>query len=102
MCGAVSTSLWWDNANFLRQTMVNSSWVRGHKIYLDIGMSEGTPHDSAIYVALTRQMEATLMQAGLSLGTDLKYYEAIGADHSETSWAMRVGPMLEFFFGKNQ
>lgn len=100
MCGAMSTSLWWDNFRMVREAATNSTWAKGHKIWLDIGTAEGNPHDSAIYVALTRKMRDELVIGGLTLNKDLIYYEARGADHSESSWSRRLEPMLLFFFGK--
>jgi predicted alpha/beta superfamily hydrolase len=100
MCGAMSTSLWWDNFRTVREADANASWAKGHKIWLDIGTAEGNPHDSAIYLALNRRMRDDLMAAGMTIGKDLTYYEARGADHSALAWSRRVEPMLVFFFGK--
>jgi hypothetical protein len=39
-----------------------------------------------------------LIRKGWKLGENLAYYEAENAEHTESSWAKRVDPMLKFLF----
>jgi predicted alpha/beta superfamily hydrolase len=100
MIGSMSTSLWWDNARIVRETMVNAKWAKGDRIWLDVGTKEGDPQSSAVFLTLNRKMRDALLATGMTSGKELQYYEVPGADHSERAWMRRVEPMLLFFFGK--
>jgi hypothetical protein len=47
-----------------------------------------------------RTLRDALVSKGWQLEDDLRYFEAAGAKHSETAWALRVEPMLRFLFPK--
>jgi hypothetical protein len=51
-------------------------------------------------VADARSLRDALVSKGWRLDAGLKYFEAVGAKHSETDWAHRVEPMLRFLFPK--
>ncbi|MDX2182035.1 MAG: alpha/beta hydrolase-fold protein [Bryobacteraceae bacterium] len=92
----MSPSVWWDNRAILK--MVDG--FDGHdrpSIWLDVGTEEGAAPRRTIRDA--RSLRDRLVALGWSLGHDLEYFEAIGADHSERSWARRVPAMLKFLFG---
>ena len=45
-----------------------------------------------------RALKGVLMAKGWHTGADLHYLEAQDAPHSESAWADRVAPLLEFLF----
>ena len=63
------------------------------RIWLDVGTAEG--RDT---VRNARALKGILQEKGWKAGTDLHYLEAHDAPHSESAWAERVGPLLEFLF----
>lgn len=93
----MSPSVWWDNRAIMK--MVNDfEDLERPMIWLDVGTQEGGAPRRTL--SDTRQLRDALVAQGWHLGTNLGYYEAIGADHSERSWARRVPTMLKFLFGK--
>jgi hypothetical protein len=64
---------------------------------LDIGTKE-----SAQAVPDTRALRDGLVRKGWQLGENLAYFEAQGAEHTESAWAQRVGPMLKFLFPRKE
>jgi predicted alpha/beta superfamily hydrolase len=93
----VSPSVWWDNRMILRDVRALSRRPRT-RIWLDIGTKEG--RDTAEATGGTRALRDALVAKGWKENSDLKYFEAEGAEHNETAWAERAGPMLIFLFGK--
>jgi predicted alpha/beta superfamily hydrolase len=93
----VSPSVWWDNKMIVRAAQAFDK--RPHaRIWLDIGTKESrNPMDA---VNDTRALRDTLISKGWTENSDLKYFEAEGAQHNEKAWAERAGPMLKFLFGK--
>ena len=88
----MSPSIWWNDRWILR--FVSSVNPKPRlKIWLDIGTSEG---ETA--VADVKSLFALLEEKGWAHENDLRFYLAEGAVHSESAWAERVGPMLEFLF----
>ena len=97
----VSPSVFWGD-KFIVHYVEALSGKPVERIWLDIGTKEG--QNSAKQqetVTNTHLLESALLKKGWKLGKDLKYFEAQGAEHNERAWAARVGPMLEFLFGKN-
>jgi hypothetical protein len=45
-----------------------------------------------------RALRDALISKGWQLGDDLAHFEADGAEHTESAWAQRVDPMLQFLF----
>ena len=45
-----------------------------------------------------RTLRDRLVNKGWRLAEDLVYYEAKDAEHTESAWAQRVAPMLQFLF----
>jgi len=88
----LSPSLWWDR----RALLTRVEGLKGRlpwRIWLDVGTAEG--RDT---VRNTRALKGVLRQKGWTPGADLQYFEAQDAPHSESAWAERVAPMLEFLF----
>jgi predicted alpha/beta superfamily hydrolase len=90
----VSPSVWWDNRRILGDVASFGS-NRHARIWLDMGTDEG-----ANAAADARTLRDALVSKGWHLDSDLKYFEAQGAKHSETAWAQRVDPILRFLFPK--
>jgi len=89
---AMSPSVWWKDRWVLRFVQSVSPKPR-LRIWLDMGTGEG---EAAL--ADVKSLLTLLEQKGWEQGSDLSFYLADGAPHSETAWAERVGPMLQFLF----
>jgi enterochelin esterase-like enzyme len=88
----LSPSVWWHRRSILKTVRQARARPRS-KIWLDMGTAEGRRGlDDA------RLLKAALVGLGFTPGVDLHYAEFEGATHSETAWAERVGPMLEWLF----
>jgi predicted alpha/beta superfamily hydrolase len=90
----VSPSVWWDNRRILRDVAAFGPEQRA-RIWLDMGTEEGLHAASD-----ARRLRDALVSKGWRLGSDLEYFEAEGATHDESAWALRVEPMLRFLFPK--
>jgi predicted alpha/beta superfamily hydrolase len=88
----LSPSVWWRNRTILR-TVAALSQKPELRIWLDIGTKESTRA-----VPDARALRDGLIKKGWQLGQDLTYFEAEGAEHTESAWADRVAPMLKFLF----
>ncbi|HEX8919882.1 MAG TPA: alpha/beta hydrolase-fold protein [Pyrinomonadaceae bacterium] len=93
---AVSPSVWWDNKTILREVEALKKHP-GLRIWLDIGTKEGGD-EAEEHRSNARQLRDALLAKGWKENSDLKYYEAEGAEHNERAWAQRVEPMLRFLF----
>lgn len=93
----VSPSVWWDNRMLVRDVQALQKRPR-LRIWMDIGTKEGdTPANAT---KDTRALRDALVAKGWKENSDLKYFEAEGAEHNEKAWAERTGMMLKFLFGK--
>jgi predicted alpha/beta superfamily hydrolase len=90
----VSPSVWWDNRRILGDVAAFRA-TQHARIWLDMGTDEG-----ANAAAEARSLRDALVSKGWRLGSDLKYFEAQGAKHTEAAWALRVEPILRFLFPK--
>jgi predicted alpha/beta superfamily hydrolase len=88
----MSPSVWWRNRTILKTVSALREKPR-LRIWLDIGTKEATRA-----VPDARALRDGLIQKGWQLGADLAYFEAEGAGHTESAWAERAGPMLQFLF----
>jgi predicted alpha/beta superfamily hydrolase len=88
----MSPSVWWDYGLILREVEALKA-KPSTRIWLDMGTKEGQ-----ISLAQTRLLRDALIRQGWRLKADLHYLEARGARHSESDWAKRVGPALQFLF----
>jgi predicted alpha/beta superfamily hydrolase len=95
---ALSPSLWWNNNETL--TLVTTTTSKPPlKIWLDIGTNEGsTAAASQQTVQDTRDVKSALQTLGFTLGQDLGYEEAQGAQHNEAAWQARLPDVLRFQF----
>ena len=88
----MSPSVWWRN-----RTILNTVTGIGKKPDLSIWLDMGT-RESTRGLADARLLRDGLLRKGWQLGGDLSYCEAEGAEHTESAWAERAGPMLRFLF----
>jgi predicted alpha/beta superfamily hydrolase len=88
----MSPSVWWRNRTILK-TVAALAEKPALRIWLDIGTKESTRA-----VPDARALRDGLSRKGWRLGEDLAYLEAEGAEHTESAWAERAGPMLRFLF----
>jgi len=88
----LSPSVWWNHRSIL-------NWLRTAqmperpRIWLDVGDSEG-----ARTLDDANRLHRQLLKQGWQENADLHYEVMQGGKHDESSWATRVGPMLEFLF----
>jgi predicted alpha/beta superfamily hydrolase len=88
----MSPSVWWRKRAILK-TVAALPERPDLRIWLDMGTKESTqalPDAQALRDGLLRK--------GWQLGKNLAYFEADGAEHTESAWAQRVDPMLKFLF----
>jgi predicted alpha/beta superfamily hydrolase len=88
----MSPSVWWQNRAILK-TIAALPERPELRIWLDIGTKESTQA-----VPDARRLRDWLIKKGWQLGENLAYFEAEDAEHTESSWAQRVAPMLKFLF----
>ncbi len=88
----MSPSVWWRSRTILR-TVGALEKKPELRIWLDIGSKESTRA-----VPDVRLLRDGLIKKGWQLGEDLAYFEAEGGEHTESAWALRTGPMLQFLF----
>ncbi|HJU42726.1 MAG TPA: alpha/beta hydrolase-fold protein [Vicinamibacterales bacterium] len=89
---ALSPSVWW-NYRAILKTVRQARAKPPLKIWVDMGTAEGKRG-----VDDARLLKAALVGLGFTPDVDLHYAEYEGAEHSETAWAERVGPMLRWLF----
>jgi predicted alpha/beta superfamily hydrolase len=88
----MSPSVWWDDCAILRIVDTIDPENRPPlKIWLDTGTAEEGWER-------TRELRDHLIGRGWRLNKDLFYVEAPGSGHSESAWAERTGPMLQFLY----
>jgi predicted alpha/beta superfamily hydrolase len=92
----VSPSVWWDNKMILREVEALKKKANLH-IWLDMGTKEGGT-EAEEHKRNARLLRDALVAKGWKENSNLKYYEAEGAEHNERAWAQRVDPMLRFLF----
>jgi predicted alpha/beta superfamily hydrolase len=94
----ISPSVWWDKKEIVREVEILKQRPR-LRIWLDTGTKEGGDEtEAAGTTANARALRDALIAKGWKDEKDLKYFEAVGAEHNERAWEQRVGPMLKFLF----
>lgn len=88
----LSPSIWWDRRVILRKVRTLEAKA-ALRIWIDVGTAEG-----GYAVKDAAMLRDALVRRGWVQDVDLKYLEAVGAQHNELAWAERVGPVLEFLF----
>ncbi|MGC2402925.1 MAG: alpha/beta hydrolase-fold protein [Acidobacteriaceae bacterium] len=88
----LSPSVWWRRRAILN-TVAALPGKLELRIWLDTGVKESTRA-----VPDARLLRDLLLQKGWRLGEDLTYLEVENGEHTESAWAQRVDPMLQFLF----
>lgn len=89
----MSPSIWWDRREVLSRVAALQERLPW-RVWLDVGTAEG--RDT---VRNCRTLKGLLQKKGWrATAGDLHYLEAHDAPHSESAWAERVAPLLEFLF----
>ncbi|MGB9257057.1 MAG: alpha/beta hydrolase-fold protein [Candidatus Korobacteraceae bacterium] len=88
----MSPSVWWRNRAILK-TVAKMPRKPELKIWLDIGTKE-----SQRALPDAQELKVALVKKGWIEGRDLQYLEVPDAEHTESAWAQRAGPMLKFLF----
>jgi predicted alpha/beta superfamily hydrolase len=88
----MSPSVWWRRRAIL-MTVAALQQRPELRIWLDMGTKEST---RAVLDA--RALRDELVKKGWQLGKNLAYCEVENGEHTESDWAQRVGPMLQFLF----
>lgn len=86
----LSSSFYFDGDKAINMVREYKGEKKKIKIYIDHG-EDGLPRGQRMFCELT--------QKGYLIGTDIDYYYAPGADHTESEWAKRIERPLLFFFG---
>jgi len=92
-CGkaaCMSSSFYYDGDKAINMVKNYTGEKKKIKIYIDHG-EDGLPRGQRMFCELS--------QKGYLIGTDIDYYYAPGADHTESEWAKRIERPLLFFFG---
>lgn len=90
----ISPSVWWRKRAILK-TVAALAERPALRIWLDMGTKE-----SMRGVPDARLLRDALLKKGWRLGEDLAYTEVEGGEHTESAWAQRVNPMLNFLYPK--
>ncbi len=92
----MSPSLWWDRRGLLQRVRAMNTKLP-LRVWLDAGTAEGGGTLQNV-----RMLKNAFLRLGWSRDVDLHYVEDQGADHSEASWARRIGAVLEFLYPPTQ
>ncbi len=88
---AMSGSWWWNDGDLFAVATKLLPLALPSRVWLDAG----TVNDN---LALAQQMKAALVAGGFAEAETLGYYEAVGADHSESAWKDRAHLPIAFLF----
>lgn len=90
----LSPSIWWNQKSILGYLNEYAPQIRERpRIWLDIGDQEGRRN-----VENAEQLNRRLKANGWQPGETLHFERVPGGAHDESSWALRVRPMLKFLF----
>lgn len=101
---AMSTSLWWDSNDLLKQITADKDSRPAIKLWVDVGTGEGDDSDGdglTYMVEDARELTSVALSKGFSFGSNLGFFEQIGVGHNEAAWASRFEKVPTFFFGLN-
>jgi predicted alpha/beta superfamily hydrolase len=88
----MSPSVWWDDQVIVREVKKLST-KPSLRIWLDVGTEEGNQR-----IPETKALRDALIKKGWQIDSDLKYFEARGAEHNDKAFARRAPEMLKFLF----
>lgn len=100
-CGAISPALMWADHEIIKSAKKDASWMKGLKIWLDMGTNEGKQIDSFNRaIEDTRAFVDVMDAAGMIPGRDYYYAEVYNGEHNEAFWAQRFDKILLYLYGK--
>lgn len=94
-CAAMSPSLWWDDAAFLRAFGSDTDWLRTCRVWLDMGGREGVAEVNQWANVERARILARLLRLAQ---TEFHYCEDPDGGHDEAAWGWRFGPMLQYLY----
>ena len=89
----LSSSFYYDDEKAIKMVRDYKGEKKKIKIYIDHG-EDGLPRGQKMFCALGEK--------GFIIGTDIDYFYAPGAEHTENAWAGRLERPLLFLFGNNK
>ena len=92
----ISPSVWWGDKHILKAVHALPKKLPC-RIWLDMGTNEGGD-EAAEHLHNARQLRDELLTKGWKLGSELYYFEAAGAGHTESAWADRMDLILRYLF----
>ena len=92
----LSPSVWWSDKHILKAVKALPQKVPC-RVWLDMGTREGGD-EAGEHLHNARLLRDELLDKGWRLGSELYYYEAAGAEHTESAWADRIDLVLRFLF----
>ncbi len=95
----VSPALVRHNGKIFGVIETDGSWLKGKRVWFDMGTNEGAVFDKAI--DSTRRLEKQFKSLGLLPGKDYYYLEVHNAKHNEAAWAARFDTILLYLFGRS-
>ena len=99
LVGAMSPAVGWNDSEMLKRFETGDvAWMKGKKIWIDIGTDEGNGADKQALVDSVRRFEPLLKRGGLRDGTDYQFKVIDGAKHNEQAWRSRFDAVLMFLF----
>jgi enterochelin esterase-like enzyme len=78
---------------------VQSGWLKGMRVWLDMGPSPAKYYPGEDPVGDARALVAMFESAGLVSGVDYRFVEVTNGEHNEASWQTRVPDVLMFLYG---
>jgi predicted alpha/beta superfamily hydrolase len=94
-CLSMSPALWWQQEYFLRSLRDDSDWLRGSRMWLDMGGREGAT-EAGMQANVERSRELA-KQFG-ELGGAYRYVEDGGGGHDERAWGIRFAEAIRYLF----
>lgn len=89
------------NNQLVQSTLMgDGGWLKGKRVFIDMGTKPGKNYPGDNAVADAREMVQRLDAAGLKRGADYQYTEVEGDRHGESDWAKRIDQVLMFLFAK--
>ena len=89
-CACMSSSFYYDDEKAIKMVKNYNDEKKKFKVYIDHG-EDGLPRGQKMFCALSEKK--------FIIGTDIDYYYAPGAEHTENAWAERLERPLLFLFG---
>jgi predicted alpha/beta superfamily hydrolase len=97
-CAAISPALFWNDSELLKRFEKNSEWLKGERLWVDVGTSEGEATQHQAFVDGVRRLESIFVKSGMTAGKDYQLTVIPGAEHNEKAWSERFEKVLMFLY----